>query len=317
MLLVSYNWLSLIRIVEDRGVRPDLSRLRMAYSVGARLTDADRERIDCFLAACRAPCRITTLFDLSETNSILACESAGKDGWYYRLLDGVQVMCLSEQTRKPLGPGQRGRLLFRTPCMFRNYLLAPNLTQKALFEDADGRNWFDTEDIGYLTEDGGFVIEGRAADLFRSGDKSVYVFEIKKLLEASHRVRACEVYFNRSRDELRAYVVPEDEDLIPREGSEETCRKRQEETAAMLDMSLVFSGRIGLFPSKYCFLQDIPLAKSGKPDNVIEVLFATSYGYMITGKYKKPRITILKKSEICYFRSFADTFFNRGIIHEQ
>ncbi len=265
-LLVKYNWISMIRIAEERGVRPDLSRLRMAYAVGAKLTDAERERIDGFLSECGASCRITSLFGLSETNSILAGEAKGDAGWYFRPLDGVRILCRSEQTGEALGPGQRGRLLFRTPCLMQGYLLDTRMTEKAFVKDADGQTWFDTADIGYLTEDGGFVVEGRQADLFRFNGKSVYVFEVKKLLEASPWVRTCEVYFNRTKDELWAYVVPEETCLIPRGGGDEACRKRQEETAGQLEDDLVSSGKIVLFPAKYRFLEAIPLTRSGKPD---------------------------------------------------
>ena len=265
-LLVKYNWLSLIRIAEERGARPDLSRLRMAYAVGAKMTDAERESVDSFLSECGAACRITNLFGLSETNSILACESKGDAGWYFRPLDAVRIICRSEETGEALGPGLRGRLLFRTPCLMQGYLMDPRMTEKAFVKDADGEVWFDTADIGYLTEDGGFVVEGRQTDLFRFGGKSVYVFEIKKLLEASPLVRTCEVYFNRSKDELRAYVVPEDDSLASRGDGDEERRNRQEETVRRLADHLVSSGKIGLFPSKFRFLEAIPLARSGKPD---------------------------------------------------
>ena len=148
----------------------------------------------------------------------------------------------------------------------QGYLMNLRMTEKAFVKDAEGQLWFDTADIGYLTNDGGFVVEGRQNDLFRLGGKSVYVFEIKKLLEACPFVRTCEVYFNRSKDELRAYVVPEDDGLIPREDGDEECSRRQKETVRRLEDYLISSGKIGLFPSKYRFLKEIPLARSGKPD---------------------------------------------------
>ena len=124
--------------------------------------------------------------------------------------------------------------------------------------------WFDTEDVGYLTEDGGFVIEGRMNDLFQLGGKSVFVFEIRNLLEKCDGVRACEVYFSRRRDELRAYIVPEDEGLLSSEGEKE--KEAREKAVQKLDEALRASGKLALYPTKYCFLKAILLADSGKPD---------------------------------------------------
>ena len=266
VLLVKYNWLRLIAMTKEQGAKPDLSRLRKAYSVGALLTGSEREMIDQFLSECGASCQITSLFGLSETNSILACEAgSGPDGAFIPL-EGVQVICRSVRTGELLGPGMRGQLFVRTPCLMQRYLKSPQKTKKALVRDADGTIWFNTEDVGYLTDKGGFVIEGRLNDLFHYGDRSVYVFEIKKILEACEDVRACEVYFSRSRDELRAYIVPENESLIPCGGDNSGCRKAQEEEVKKLEDLLTASGKLELFPSKYRFLKAIPLAKSGKPD---------------------------------------------------
>ena len=269
VLLVKYNWLSLIRLAEERRVRPDLSRLRKAYSVGAALARPEQERIDRFLKECGAACRVESLFGLSETNSILAraVEAESAEGpCSYVPLKGVGVMCRSVETGEMLGPGQRGKLFFRTPCLMQGYLMDPRKTEKAFFRDEDGTVWFDTEDVGYLTEDGGFIIEGRVNDRFQLGGRSVYVFEIKRMLERCPGVRACEVYFSRTKDELRAYIVPEDESLIPRRGEDDGCRAAREEAARRLEQCLISSGKLSLYPAKYCFLKEILLAKSGKPD---------------------------------------------------
>ena len=266
VLLVKYNWLRLIAMTKEQGVKPDLSCLRTAYSVGALLTGAEREMIDQFLSECGSSCKISSLFGLSETNSILACESGSGEDGSFMPLEGVNVICRSVQTGELLGPGMRGQLFFRTPCLMKRYLKSPQKTKKALVRDDDGTVWFNTEDVGYLTEDGGFVIEGRLNDLFRYGDKSVYVFEIKKLLEECEEVSSCEVYFNRTRDELRAYIVPENKSLIPCGEDSSERRKAQEEEVKRLEEILIASGKLELLPCKYRFLKTIPLAKSGKPD---------------------------------------------------
>jgi len=264
MLQVKYNWIRLIRLAEERGIRPNLSRLRKAYAVGADLAEGERERINRFLAECGSPCRVGNLFGLSETNSILAPEVDGAPFRYFRPLEGIRVMCRSLETGEPVGAGLRGKLYFRTPCLMRGYLMEPRKTEKAFFRDADGSIWFDTEDVGYLTEDGGFVIEGRMNDLFQLAGKSVFVFEIRNLLEKCDGVRACEVYFSRRRDELRAYIVPEDEGLLSSEGEKE--KEARENAVQKLDEALRASGKLALYPAKYCFLKAILLADSGKPD---------------------------------------------------
>jgi long-chain acyl-CoA synthetase len=64
------------------------------------------------------------------------------------------------ETRQPVATGKQGLVLLRGPQVMQGYYQNPKATQKAI--DADG--WFDTGDLGWLSEQGDLIISGRSKD---------------------------------------------------------------------------------------------------------------------------------------------------------
>jgi long-chain acyl-CoA synthetase len=63
-------------------------------------------------------------------------------------------------SRKEVGTGKKGVVLLRGPQIMKGYFNNPEATRKAI--DPDG--WFDSGDLGYVTEWGDLVLTGRAKD---------------------------------------------------------------------------------------------------------------------------------------------------------
>jgi len=63
-------------------------------------------------------------------------------------------------SRQPVATGKKGIVLLRGPQIMKGYFNNPEATRKAI--DPDG--WFDSGDLGYVTEWGDLVLTGRAKD---------------------------------------------------------------------------------------------------------------------------------------------------------
>ncbi|MDX2232784.1 MAG: long-chain fatty acid--CoA ligase [Leptolyngbyaceae cyanobacterium bins.349] len=75
-------------------------------------------------------------------------------------IPGTEIQIVDQENRKPLPVGQRGLVLIRGPQVMQGYYNNPEATRKAI--DANG--WFDSGDLGWITEDNDLVLTGRAKD---------------------------------------------------------------------------------------------------------------------------------------------------------
>jgi acyl-CoA synthetase (AMP-forming)/AMP-acid ligase II len=76
-------------------------------------------------------------------------------------------------------PGRSGEIWLRGPGVFLGYWNNPEATQAAM---APG-GWLRTSDLAHARPDGAWVLEGRKADMFKSGGFNVYPREIELALE--------------------------------------------------------------------------------------------------------------------------------------
>lgn len=75
-------------------------------------------------------------------------------------IPGTEIQIVDQESRNPLPVGDRGLVLIRGPQVMQGYYNNPEATRKAI--DANG--WFDSGDLGWVTEQGDLVLTGRAKD---------------------------------------------------------------------------------------------------------------------------------------------------------
>lgn len=75
-------------------------------------------------------------------------------------LPNTEIRIVDLETRHPLPTGEQGLVLIRGPQVMQGYYKNPEATNKAI--DANG--WFDSGDLGWVTEHDDLVITGRAKD---------------------------------------------------------------------------------------------------------------------------------------------------------
>lgn len=75
-------------------------------------------------------------------------------------LPGTEIRIVDPETRQPLPIGQRGLVMIRGPQVMQGYYQKPEATAKAI----DPEGWFDSGDLGWVTERNDLVLTGRAKD---------------------------------------------------------------------------------------------------------------------------------------------------------
>lgn len=79
-------------------------------------------------------------------------------------------------------PGTPGEIVGRSPATMNGYKNRPDLTAKAYWIDAQGKEWLRTGDIGRLDEDGFLTLMDRAKDMIISGGFNIYPSDIEAVL---------------------------------------------------------------------------------------------------------------------------------------
>ena len=101
-------------------------------------------------------------YGLTETSPVLTARrfwhnlrgSAGQP------IPGTEIRIVDPTTRQTLPPGERGLVLARGPQIMQGYYQNPEATAKAI----DPEGWFNTGDLGLLTDKNDLVLTGRAKD---------------------------------------------------------------------------------------------------------------------------------------------------------
>jgi fatty-acyl-CoA synthase len=74
-----------------------------------------------------------------------------------------------------LPPARAGRLLLRTPCLFKGYFRREDLNKDIFDEDG----FFDTGDVGYVDDEGHLYVTGRLKDLIIVGGRNIYAHDVE------------------------------------------------------------------------------------------------------------------------------------------
>jgi malonyl-CoA/methylmalonyl-CoA synthetase len=83
------------------------------------------------------------------------------------------------KSREPVPSYEVGEIEVRGPHVFPGYYNQPEATRESFGEDG----WFRTGDLGYVDEDGYFVISGRKKELIITGGYNVHPRELEEVLE--------------------------------------------------------------------------------------------------------------------------------------
>ena len=93
----------------------------------------------------------------------------------------VEAAIVSLETGEKLSAMQEGIICVTGPSVFGGYL---DRSLKSPFLEFDGKTWYNTGDIGYLTEEGVIVISGRLKRFVKIGGEMISLPALEQILEA-------------------------------------------------------------------------------------------------------------------------------------
>ena len=100
-------------------------------------------------------------------------------------LSGVEIKIVDPKTKRDLPRNQVGELCTRGWIVMMGYYKMPDETAKCFDEEG----WFHTTDLGYIDDEGNFVITGRIKDMFISGGTNVYPVEVENFLYSFPKIQ--------------------------------------------------------------------------------------------------------------------------------
>ncbi|MGE0190406.1 MAG: long-chain fatty acid--CoA ligase [Planctomycetota bacterium] len=160
--------------------------------------------IDRFFRAIGLPVYVG--YGLTETSPVLTLRRPGRNvlGSIGRTVDEVELEIRHPETRAALPAGEVGVVWTRGPQVMRGYYRDEAMTAAAI--DADG--WFDTGDLGLLTEDGDLCFRGRIKEtIVLKGGENVEPSAIETCLLESPLIEQA-VVVGQDRKTLAALLVP-------------------------------------------------------------------------------------------------------------
>jgi long-chain acyl-CoA synthetase len=120
---------------------------------------------------------------------------------------GVEVEIRDFETNEPLGAGEQGEIVLKTPATMEEYLGRPEATEEVLEEDG----FLHTGDVGRLTEAGYLYFLGRRKDTLKVSGHTVSPREVEVTLEGHDLIEDVVVVgapHERRGSVLEAHVVP-------------------------------------------------------------------------------------------------------------
>ena len=165
------------RLLREAEVREERPRpLRLYVSGSAPLSPQAFEEFEHLFGE-----RILERYGMTETimNLTNPYDGERKPGTVGMPFPGQEARVVDVKSRERLPAGEVGEIEVRGPHVFAGYWNRPDATEESFDEDG----WFRTGDLGYVDEDGYFVISGRAKELIISGGYNVYPREVEEAIE--------------------------------------------------------------------------------------------------------------------------------------
>jgi len=228
-----------------------LSKLSSLRVLGAHLPNIVRNLLETHLAD-----QVMNSYSSNESGQV---GEVLRDGTA-KIYSGVEVKIVDDE-RLPLATGQIGYIAIKSPGMVQGYLWNEALTQKHF-----SNGWFYSSDLGYKTEIGHLVIEGRNDEMLNLGGVKISPTPYEQSIKAQLGISECVLLCDDNLFGARHLIV-----FIEKSGE---C-----------DMEI---------KKLYDQLQYLP---AGEFDNVT-TLFLSTFPRTDTGKVKRQELKVIAKEMI-------------------
>lgn len=238
----------------------DLSHIGAMMAAGSKMGKEELDKIELLFRekGCLVP--VCNGYGQNEMCGAvtLNLNSQNKNGSAGLPVIGTELKIVDKDTLVPLSIGETGKVLERSESRFLYYDHTIEQTDKAFVTLQDGSVWFDSNDLGYLDDDGFLYITGRTSRVLIRFDHKISIDGIEQKIKSNSIVADCA-------------IIPIIEDHI--NGSSIafiSLKKKFENCTSDQIAEIIQSGEHPLsdleMPTLYVRLEDIPYMTSGKVD---------------------------------------------------
>ena len=248
----------------DPYTQKDLSFISSVGTGGDGMSMELETAINSALARGRTSAKVMNGYGLTETSTALCAtfpvmNSIGSSGIP---LSHIRIAAFDIDTNEELKYGEIGEICGNTAYLMLGYLNNPEATNEVVKVHKDGKRWFHTGDLGYVTEEGAVYITGRIKRIIlteKDGMVSkIFPDRVEKLLD-SHKAVEVSCVVKQPGDsaevKLTAHVVLKEQYRVNSSRVEQELRK-------LCNSELPEYSR----PDKYVFRDSMPLTAAGKVD---------------------------------------------------
>lgn len=217
----------------------------LAFSGGDALPETIKAKYDSLAEDAGSQSRLYQGYGLAETVSVCAACSKGEDRKGSIGKPVRSKIRIVKEGGEETALGEIGEIEVRTDCMMEGYLGSDLPKEGSLL----------TGDLGYIDEDGFIYFTGRKKRVLVIGGMNVYPVEIERAaMTVGFLTDAAAVGYMENGKQKIALFCTDDSELSEAE-------KRKAVQAALSENVIRYA-----FPSKICFLKEMPKTEIGKKD---------------------------------------------------
>lgn len=236
----------------------DLSYLITVAFGGDKASSEWEERVSSFLEDHKAPYGVINGYGMTELAGTF-CTSTHK---LRALIPFVKnnIKIIDVDSGKELKYGEEGEICVSGPSMMQGYYKNDEATNSTIWEE-NGVRWLHTGDLGYVTEEGYFVISGRLKRIFCSAGSDdviyrVYPTKIEATITQCSSVQKCSVVGKPNGDKGYLPVAF----IVLRDNANQSEALSQIKN--LCEQELPETSR----PTKYIIMNTLPTTGAGKVD---------------------------------------------------
>lgn len=247
-------------LVEDSKIaKMNLSFLKTTACGGDIMSESWIVQVNQFFAARKSKSRIIVGYGMTESAGTFCTGTQKTDGMMPFPKNNIKV--LEVDTGIELKFNETGEVHLSGPTIMDGYYGRDNLTDEVIAVDSDGTRWLKTGDLGYVTEEGFLVINGRLKRIYwtigDNGEASrVYPMKIEQVIATHKSVAQVAVVGIKNKD--KGYLTFAMLVLSGKERKEEIIQEIKELCKKKLDKSS--------WPFRYRVVDALPRTAASKID---------------------------------------------------
>lgn len=266
------------RAIINNPLIEDMSFMSGMLAAGSKMTKEELEllHMEAQKKNCQTP--ITNGYGQNEMGGAVALNDPmhNEDGSAGYPVIGTNIRIVDQITLEDVKPHEQGKILEQSESAFLSYGDSKELTQKAFITLPDGSVWFDTNDIGYMTETGFLYITGRTTRVIIRNDLKIPLETIEEKIKVAPFIEECGAIVTEqgsSQERMEVFITIKPEFAIDID--------EKEAIKLIIEKELLSDFEI---PDSIHLLPEMPHLSSGKIDYQTLLKTTKSYAAKLTKK---------------------------------